>query len=155
MTRPRSQLVSVADTPYYHIGSRCVRRSFLCGEDKKSGKNFEHRRGWITERIHQLSCIFAIDVAAYAVMSNHYHLVLHLDKNRAERWSDEEVLQRWTMLFSGPMVVQRYLSDDRKNMDESLINLVAEYAAEYRTRLHDLSWFMRCLNQNKGTPTLF
>ncbi|MEJ2743419.1 MAG: transposase, partial [Gammaproteobacteria bacterium] len=44
MTKPRNSLISLEDTTYYHIVSRCVRRSFLCGLDALSGKNFEHRR---------------------------------------------------------------------------------------------------------------
>ncbi|MFT7675770.1 MAG: hypothetical protein ACI845_004197 [Gammaproteobacteria bacterium] len=41
MTLPRKKLVAVEDTPYYHVVSRCVRRSYLCGVDAHSGKNYD------------------------------------------------------------------------------------------------------------------
>ncbi len=107
MTMPRSALVSLSDTPWYHVVSRCVRRAFLCGDDSFTGKNFNHRRGWIESRILELAGVFAIDVAAYSVMSNHYHIVVRIDGERAKKWTDEEVLNRWTQLFTGPLFVQR------------------------------------------------
>jgi hypothetical protein len=44
MPKSRSSQVSLIDTPYYHCVSRCVRRAFLCGTDKYSGTNYEHRQ---------------------------------------------------------------------------------------------------------------
>jgi hypothetical protein len=141
-----------------------VRRAFLCGGDRLTGKSFEHRRGWIATRIKQLADIFAVDVAAYAVMSNHYHLVAHVDRARALAWSDDEVLERWTQLFTGPLLVQRYLSPERALMGQAEIAMVLEMAQTYRTRLHDLSWFMRvlnerislnCLSARSKTPTIW
>jgi REP element-mobilizing transposase RayT len=79
MTIARKQLISIEDTPYYHIVSRCVRRSFLCGFDKYSNTSFEHRRQWIVDRVKFLASIFNIDICSYAVMSNHYHLVLKVN----------------------------------------------------------------------------
>ncbi|CAK0776727.1 transposase [Gammaproteobacteria bacterium] len=129
--------------------SRCVRRVFLCGEDSHTGKNFDHRRGWLETWILQLAGVFAIDVAAYAVMSNHYHIVLRIDALRAAEWSIEEVLERWTRLFTGPVIVQRYLSPEtRALMTESECDKVVELAEGYRERLTNLSWFMRVLNES-------
>ena len=112
MTMPRYSQISVEDTPWYHVICRCVRRAFLCGEDSVTGQSFEHRRDWIEQRIGQLSSVFAIDVASYAVMSNHYHVVVRIDTGRVENWTDDEVLQRWTRIFSGPLFVRRYMNDN-------------------------------------------
>lgn len=147
MTRPRSALVSLSDTPWYHVVCRCVRRAFLCGDDALTGKNHDHRRAWIVDRVKQLAGVFAIDVAAYAVMSNHYHLVLRVDAERARGWSNEEVLRRWTQLFDGPKLVQTRLSDQAETLDEASLARVEEWAETYRARLMDISWFMRVLNE--------
>ena len=119
MPYPRSSLVSLDATPWYHVISRCVRRAFLCGEDLATGRNFEHRRGWIVERMEQLAGVFAVDVAAYAVMSNHFHQVVRVDAERAQAWSDVEVLRRWTKLYTGPELVQQYLRDGGAGMVEA------------------------------------
>jgi len=108
MPRPRTEQISVANTPFYHVISRCVRRTFLCGEDRATGRSYEHRRAWIEERIRLLASVFSMDVAAYSVMSNHYHLVIKLSPDDVQLWSDDEVLARWCCLHKGPMLVQRY-----------------------------------------------
>ena len=64
MPQARKRLISLIDTPFYHCVSRCVRRSYLCGEDDYSGQNYEHRQGWVEERLLYLSSVFAIDSAA-------------------------------------------------------------------------------------------
>ncbi len=146
MTRARRELVSLEATPYYHCISRCVRRAFLCGEDRVSGESFEHRRQWIVDRMKALARVFAVDVCAYAVMSNHYHLVLRLRPEWVEAWTDDEVLDRWSELFGGPMLVNRYRSGERLGRGE--LKRLERYVATYRARLCDLSWFMRCLNES-------
>jgi hypothetical protein len=64
MPQSRKTQVSLIDTPYYHCVSRWVRRSFLCGTDKYTGQNYEHRRGWVEERLLFLSPVFSIGSAA-------------------------------------------------------------------------------------------
>ena len=66
MTRPRNELVSIDNTPYYHITSRCVRRTYLCGVDSQTNISYEHRRQWIVEHTRLLSSVFAIDIAREA-----------------------------------------------------------------------------------------
>jgi len=79
MTRPRKEQISLTDTPYYHIVSRCVRRTFLCGFDKETHQNYDHRKQWLVDRIRLLSSLFTIDLCSYAIMSNHYHLVIKIE----------------------------------------------------------------------------
>lgn len=146
MTRPRQQLISISDTPYYHLVSRCVRRTFLCGQDHQTGKSYEHRRQWIEDRFRLLSSLFAIDLGAYAVMSNHHHLVVKLSPEQADQWQDDDVLNRWTSLFKGPPLVQRYQSG--KTLLPAETEFVRKMITVYRRRLTDLSWFMKCLNES-------
>jgi len=145
MPTPRSQQISISDTPYYHCVSRCVRRAFLCGNDEITGKCFEHRRAWVEQRLLQLTQIFAIDVCAYAVMHNHTHLVLFVDQEQALAWSTEEVIKRWHLLYSGTLFTQQFSRGE--SVSAPIIEQVEATAAIYRQRLQDISWFMRALNE--------
>lgn len=80
MTTARNQLICLESTAYYHCVSRCVRRSFLCGEDAYSGKSYEHRGAWVEEKIYQLA-------------------VIYLDKQEADALTPAEVAQRWRMFL--------------------------------------------------------
>ena len=145
MTTARKQLISLVDTAYYHCISRCVRRAYLCGEDKLTGKSFEHRRGWVEDKLLALSQVFAIDICAYAIMSNHTHLVLFIDEANAKAWSSEEVLKRWHQLFKGTLLTQQFCRGDP--IADALKSTLNDTVECYRSRLMDISWFMRLLNE--------
>ena len=145
MTRARKELIAVEDTPFYHCISRCVRRAYLCGEDYHSGQNFDHRKVWLVERIKLLSSVFAIDVCAYAVMSNHYHLVLFINQDAANSWDQEEVLERWGQLF--PTSAHKLQTLLAAAGSEVVRKTYEEKIEEWRRQLADISWFMRCLNE--------
>jgi len=146
MPKPRKRLVSLDDTPYYHCISRCVRRAFLCGQDAVTGFDFSHRRGWIINRMRELANVFALDICAYAIMSNHYHLVIHMDPARAAGWTDRDIARRWLQLFKGPELVHEWLGGAQ--MDTAQSQAVSDWLSVWRVRLCDLSWYMRCLNES-------
>ena len=143
MTLARKQLISIADTPYYHVVSRCVRRAFLAGFDRFTQTSFEHRRQWIVNRMIHLSTIFSIDICAYAVMNNHYHIVLKVEDNK--QWQKKQVFETWKKLYQLPYLAERYLKDEIISRIE--LRLVKKLAKEYKKRLMSISWFMKCLNQ--------
>ncbi|HQH29075.1 MAG TPA: hypothetical protein PLP17_16900, partial [Oligoflexia bacterium] len=147
MTCARREIVEVDKVGVYHCVTRCVRRAFLCGKDSLTGKSFEHRREWIRARLSTLSGIFAVEVAAYAVMSNHLHSVIKIRPDLAKEWPDEEVARRWRLLF--PLRRKKDGSPAEPiELEIAAITRQDDLVALYRKRLADLSWFNRCLNEN-------
>jgi REP element-mobilizing transposase RayT len=145
MPKARYRQVSVESTPYYHCISRCVRRAFLCGKDSQTGYDFEHRRQWIIDRIKLLCSVFAVDLCAYAIMNNHYHIVVRINSEQVAEWSDEEVAKRWMQVFTGPLLMHQYLGN--ADLSHTEHKQVAKLFTTWRERLCDLSWFMRCINE--------
>jgi len=147
MPIPRKDQIVKQKNQYYHVVTRSVRRAFLCGEDEHTGCSYEHRRQWIVDRISLLSQLFSVEVCAYAVMSNHYHVVLHVDYEQSLRWDAKEVVQRWWRVFPPKMLLEETDDDiiafhlERLAADEEKVQV-------WRDRLADLSWFMRCLNED-------
>jgi hypothetical protein len=117
-------------------------KSFLCGFDKLTGQNFDHRRGWIVERMNELAQIYAVRVLAFSAMSNHMHLALQFDPAWVEAWTDQEVAERWNRLFPKAKMteaqqavrIQAWLAQDGK-------------IANMRERLASVSEFMKYLSQ--------
>ena len=153
MTYPRSHIVAEGEPGYFHVVTRCVRRAFLCGWDKQTGQSYEHRRQWIEARILELAECFAVSVYAYAVMSNHFHIVLHVDPQAAQGLSDEEVARCWLTAFPG-----RLKDDDSAETAERLSLAITgnpERLAELRNRLGSLSWFMKALTNEINDQQTF
>ncbi len=146
MTVSRETQVSLEATSFYHCYVRCVRRAYLCGVDRETGDSYEHRKQWLVSRLRFLSYVFAIDLCAYAVMSNHYHVVLHVNKAKALTWSLDEVVERWLLLYKGNMLVDRWLKN-RNAMSSVELEKVEEIIQQWRERLYDISWFMRGINE--------
>ena len=145
MAKPRCQQVSLDTTPYYHCVSRCVRRAFLCGLDHYTGRNYEHRRQWVEDRLMLLAEVFAIDICAYAVMSNHVHVVLHINAAKAHHLSDLEVCDRWHRLYKGTMLTQKFARQEPMTKPEQIA--VKMRIDQWRLQLFNISDFMKALNE--------
>ena len=148
MTCARSEVVREGEIGVYHCVHRCVRRAFLCGEDERTGRSFEHRRGWIRDRLKELSSIFAVEVGGFSVMANHVHAVLRTRPDLAAGFSAEELAFRWWRLYPK----RRDLGGSPSQPEAAEIGAVLgdreggeARVAELRARLANLSWFMRCL----------
>lgn len=140
MAYPRSHTVPPDTSGFYLCTSRCVRRAWLCGHDPLTGLSFNHRRTWIEHRLIELADIFAIDLFGFAVMSNHYHVVLKTDPQRVATWSDSAVAERWLRLYP--------IKDERQRASTlAAITLDAPRLSELRQRLASLSWFMKSINE--------
>jgi REP element-mobilizing transposase RayT len=145
MTTARSLLVDPDAPGFYHCISRCVRRAWLCGIDPYDGKSYEHRRTWVEQRLLELAEIFAVGVYAYAVMSNHVHVVLRIDPTTAATWTDEEVAMRWVRLF--PATLDGEPDEAGCRTKEQTLMGNADRLRTCRQRLGSLAWFMKALNE--------
>ena len=119
----RSQQFRATEISIVHAVQRCVRRAFLAGVDRDTGRDYSFRRQWIQRRMEALASVFGVDVLSYAVMCNHVHLILRNRPDVVAAWSDQEVAIRWLRVFPG------------KRLEEHLAE-PASAAADARQRPH-------------------
>ncbi len=146
MTRPtRDEQFVATEVCIIHAVQRCVRRAFLAGVDEKSGVDFSFRREWIRRRMEALASVFGVDVLTYAILSNHIHLILRNRPDVVAAWSDEEAAVRWLRVFPGRRLDEQ-LAEPTEN-DVRTLARNTQRMAEVRSRLSDISWFMRALSE--------
>ena len=147
MAMARKEIVNDYEVGTYHCISRCVRRAFLCGFDKFLNKSFEHRKTWIENRIKHLTKVFDIDIGSYAIMSNHLHIILKNRPDKTKLLSDEDVLNRWNLLYP------KYFDQNGKltKIPEDKLKLLLlnkKRINVLRNRLFSISWFMKSLSEH-------
>ena len=143
----RGEYLDPLNIQIVHTIQRCVRRAFLCGIDPLSGKDYDYRRTWIRDRLEFLASVFAVDCLTYTVMSNHIHLVLRSRPDIVRSWSDEQVARRWLRLFPKRKEPNGQPAEPTE-VELNQILLDPSRVAELRTRLSDISWWMRCSAEN-------
>ena len=139
----RRETFNPLEVSVQHCIGRVVRRAWLLGDDPYTGKNFDHRKDWVKNRLVHLSANYGIDLLGYAIMSNHMHILLRNRPDIVKTWSDAEVAERIWYLFPKRKKNDRPCEPTAQELksissNKRLIN-------EYRIRLSDISWFMRQL----------
>ena len=139
MATARAKLVDLTVTRWYHCVSRCVRKAFLFGE------GCHNRKEWLENRLEELADIFAVAVGGFSVMDNHLHVLVRLDPEVAQGWSDLEVVQRWGRLFPPRDKSRRPMPVTDQWIQERLAD--PPWLAMARLRLQNVGWFMKCLKE--------
>ena len=146
MRKARCEVIDSSQINVVHVYNRTVRRCFLLGQDPLTGKNFDHRKVWIEEWLEHFAAHFGIDLLTFAVLSNHFHLILRNRPDVVQTWSDTEVARRWLM------ICPHRTDQEGKPIapSEAELNLIRHCPlklAQTRERLADVSWWMRLLCQ--------
>jgi hypothetical protein len=142
----RADLFAPKEVAIVHVMNRVVRRCFLLGTDRLTGKNYDHRKRWIEAELRRLAAGFGIDLLGFAILSNHFHLVLRSRPDVVATWEDTEVARRWLWLCP------RRKQEDGSAAEPSPCELNSirhdpDRLVEIRKRLSDISWWMRLLCQ--------
>jgi REP element-mobilizing transposase RayT len=144
MGRPlRSEQFRHDEIAIVHCVQRCVRRAFLAGIDDVSGIDYSYRREWIRRRFESLASVFAIDILTYAILSNHLHVILRSRPDVLANLPDEEVAIRWLRVFPGHRMEEQLAEPSKTDVQRVVAD--PDQLAMIRTRLSDISWFMRAL----------
>ena len=94
----RAEVFAPDEVAVVHVMNRVVRRCYLMGNDPVSGKNYDHRKVMIELQLQRLAGAFGIDLLGFAIMSNHFHLILRSRPDVVATWDDTEVARRWLLI---------------------------------------------------------
>lgn len=145
----REEVFSPDEIACVHVMNRAVRQCYLLGDDPISGKNFDHRKEWMDKKLQLHAANFGIDLLGDAILSNHFHLVLRSRPDIVATWSDTEVAHRWWNLCPK----RKHQDGTAKDPTEFELNSIRndpDQVREIRSRLSDISWWMRLLCQHVG-----
>ncbi len=146
MATARKLLVDPEQPLYYHITSRCVQRAWLLGKDPVTGQNYNHRKDWLLYLLETITPAFSVSVQTYALMSNHFHMVVYYDPTANRTWSDEEVAHRW--YTAHPAQLPRPSTEQTRAEAVELLASDETAIAHCRKQLGSLSEYMKCLKQS-------
>lgn len=147
MPRPnRDEVYSDEECCVVHCYNRCVRQEFLLGIDEKTGEDRSYRKQWLVERLESLVTTFAIDVLDFAIMDNHFHVLLRNHPEIRDEFTPREVAERWLSLYPGRRIDEFTSKGPTDTEIDALVN-DAEQIEIIRKRIGSISWFMSALSE--------
>jgi len=96
--------------------------------------------------MYELGRYFSVDLYAYSIMDNHFHMVVYYDPNESDRWSDDEVADRWLSLCP-VRLADGTIDVVAQAVKRSVLIEDNDALAHARRQLGSLSMFMKFLKQ--------
>ena len=123
---------------FYHVTSRCVDRTFRFNDADKNR---------IVDQMKRMGKFCGVEIGTYAVMSNHFHILLHVLEPR--ELTDDELIGRIAALYgSGKAENLRSIwASWQKAGDVASLELLEASRQSYIRRMGDLSNYMKELKQ--------
>ena len=123
---------------FYHVGSRCVDRTFRFNDDDKTH---------IVDQMRRMAKFCGIEVNTYAVMTNHFHILVHvLPKGEL---TDDELVTRVAALYGHDKSEEFRSGWAAYRRDGGVVAMqrLEEERGAFLRRMGDLSIFMKELKQ--------
>ena len=130
---------------YYHLTSRCVSQSLNQTQQLAPILNQQRWSRWFENRVFQLANIFAIDIYSYAILNEHYHLIVGLNPQITDSWSDLQVAQKWLRIIPEQSVKEKKNSHQKFRLQAILS--APRLIKKYRKRLGNINWLLRKINE--------
>ena len=68
----RAEVFAPDEVAIVQVMNRVVLRCYLLGNDPLSGKNYDHRKVMIENKLQRLARAFVIDLLGFAILSNRF-----------------------------------------------------------------------------------
>ena len=123
---------------FYHVGTRCVGKAMMFGDDDKTH---------IVDQILRMAEFCGMEVNTYAVMDNHIHILLHVLPER--ELTDDELAVRVAALYGHDRAgkCRADWAAYRRDGGKAAMERLGEERGAYLHRMGDLSKYMKELKQ--------
>ena len=123
---------------FYHVGSRCVDRTFRFDDEDKTH---------VVDQIRRMAAFCGMEVNTYSVMTNHIHILLHVLPKR--ELTDDELASRVAALYGHAKAEDCRVmwAAYRRDGGEAAMRRLEDERNALLRRMGDLSNYMKELKQ--------